>query len=124
MASIIAAGFVSLGIQDRQWLLVGASAGVVFVWWYAFYRVEKGSITLSIVLTGLACCLILLQLDDRRRFVIRNGGWEGPGGVGSPMAFLIGLMFELFWFVFFFLTTMCGLRLLLGRSTPGRPRAS
>jgi len=113
VATFMAAGLVSLGIQDQRWLLVVGSVGVVFLWWYAFYRLEKGSITLSVVVTSLACCFMLLQLNDYRRFVIENGGWERADGYGSPLAFLLNLTMELFWFTFFFVTAMCGLRIAL-----------
>jgi hypothetical protein len=56
---------------------------------------------------------MLLVLYAHRQFVIENKSFEGPHGEGSPLAFLIGLVFSLFWFVYFSIVTMMGVRLML-----------
>jgi hypothetical protein len=113
VVSIVGVGGISLGIQDRRWPLAIISAAVVFLSWYAFYRVEKGAVTLSVMCTGFVCLFILARLYERGRFVIDHGGWERADGYGSPLAFLLGLITELFWLAFFLITTMWGLRIRL-----------
>ncbi len=36
----------------------------------------------------------IFLLGSRLFFIFENGGMEGPDGMGSPMAFLIGFVFE------------------------------
>jgi hypothetical protein len=113
IVSIVCAGILRQGILDRSLLWILIPAGGILLWWFAFYRFEKGSVLLSLIASGLVCCLFLVQLYDRGRFVIRNGGFDSAVNPGSPVAFLMGLAFELFWFLFFLITAMLGLRILL-----------
>lgn len=43
---------------------------------------------------GILFAIGLVFLGLRIEFMVRNGGMEGPGGRGSPLAFLIGFAFE------------------------------
>ena len=100
-----------------RWIVALASTVVCVLWWYGLQRLRTNSPTLSLAIMGLASCLLLIQLYNRRRFVIQNGGWEGPDGFGSPVAFFLALMTEIFLFLCFFTTTMVGVRAVLAQRT-------
>jgi hypothetical protein len=53
-----------VGLKAGNWMLLGASLGPLALGCFFHY--------------------------DRIRFMIENGGMEGPGGYGSPLAFLLG----------------------------------
>ena len=51
----------------------------------------------SLLIKGFAICILVFGgylLYGRLEFIFINGGMEGPDGYGSPLAFLIGLIFE------------------------------
>ncbi len=55
----------------------------------------------SILSRGFALGIFVLGMFlmySRFSFIVENGGMEGPDGVGSPLAFLIGFAFEQLFF--------------------------
>ena len=92
--------------------------------WFAYYDLTCGSIAFSLIVSILGCAFMLFCLNADRLFVIRNKSFEGPHGEGSPLAFLADLVFELFWFVYFSILTMIGVRLMLRDREERRAAAS
>ncbi len=109
-------GALMHAIVGRRAVLALIFAGIIILWWLAFYCLERGKIAVSLAPPSIVAILLLLQLNKRRLFVLRYGGWELPHGSGSPLAFLLGLLFELLLCIYFLVVTMLGLHILLARS--------
>lgn len=85
--------------------------GIPCLWWFAYNGLQKsrkGAHASSLTLVCLMCGLLLTGLIQRQMFVVRNHSMEGPNGEGSPLAFLLGLAFELFFFVLFAIVAWLG----------------
>jgi hypothetical protein len=55
---------------------------------------RKHGLKLAFIGIGVLLAVGLVFLGLRVAFAVENGGLEGPGGLGSPLAFAIGLAFE------------------------------
>lgn len=108
MSGAVAVGFYT---KDAWWILIGVT--VVLLYWIAFYHIEKGSVTSSILPSSLVSCLLLLGINEARLRVIVNGGSRTPDRIESPLAFGLGVAFELFWCLYFFATAMLGLLIVV-----------
>jgi hypothetical protein len=117
ICAIILSVFAFFPFSSGDRLLTLIVVGILFLWWSAYEglcRSIKGSFTFSWSLNILAWCGLLAVLILRMQFVLQSGGsMEGPHGEGSPMAFLIGLTFEVFLFLVFSTMLLLGLRAFL-----------
>lgn len=83
----------------------------------------------SLQLSILAVLLLLAPLSHRfiSRFIFmaENHGMEGPNGLGSPMAFLIGFVTESFFFLPLMFLFITGLIVLFrSKALPNKPKQS
>ena len=111
--------------SDRDLLMAATPAALLCLIWAVFRGVQIGrrdALLVSVVVTGIASGLLLLHLAGRSLFVIQNNSMEGPDGFGSPLAFMIGLVSELFLFILFAATTWFGVGSL--RKTRPEPQQS
>jgi len=70
--------------------------------WLSFWAIKNNKpksffVTFSIV--SAIWLLLLLRTIQRIQFVLVNGGMERADGAGSPLAFLIGVVYEQFFFI-------------------------
>ena len=107
---LIAAVFVSipLALYLLEYVLKGRLFGITLIsgilvtLWGLYYLLRKNmkySFQASFVLVSVCWALLAYQTSRRILFVIENDSLEGEGGRGSPLAFLIGLIFEQFIFL-------------------------
>ena len=91
-------------------------SGVMCLWWFVYSclsRSIKHSFTLSFVLTNVLLLPLVAQTIRRIVFIIVNGGMERADGYGSPMAFLLGVIFEMFYFLPLSFTEAFGILIIL-----------
>jgi hypothetical protein len=72
-------------------------AAFALAWWAAavcLLRDRRGAPAAALGLVAVPWTLALVQTVRRAAFVARTGGLEHPSGRGSPMAFLLGVLFE------------------------------
>ena len=81
--------FVPVLIIGSLWCFAAASL---------FRQARWGFVTARAVLSILLL-LLLVELGRRVVFIIQNGGMDRADGYGSPMAFLLGVFFELAIFI-------------------------
>lgn len=77
-------------------------AAFLLLWWglyWALKREKKHAFVGSFVVIVLFWIPLLYQTGRRLAFVIENDSLEGPGGEGSPPAFLVGLFMEQLFFM-------------------------
>jgi len=107
---LIAAVFVSipLALYLLEFVLKGRLLGIAFissllvVLWGLYHLLCKNikySFQASFALISVCWALLAYQTSRRVLFIIENDSLEGEGGRGSPLAFLIGLIFEQFIFL-------------------------
>jgi hypothetical protein len=123
LISIPSLPFLISGIMSLSLTRVGLWGGILVLWWgsYLYLRNEgKHAFWLSFTLVNLLWWPLLWRTISRILFVMENGGMERADGYGSPMAFLIGLIVEQWFFmpltfVFLFgIFTIRGLRVKTG----------
>jgi hypothetical protein len=72
------------------------------IWWGAYFLLrtnKKYVFSVSLMIVNLFWWPLLVQTIRRMYFVIENDGLEGANGYGSPLAFLLSLTFEQFFFI-------------------------
>ena len=72
-------------------------AGVLILWWCAYFNIRKESkwsFGLSFGLVNLFWWPLLWQTTRRILFIFENGGLDSSDGYGSPLAFLVGMLGE------------------------------
>ncbi len=77
-------------------------SGVMIAYWSIYFLLKnKEKIFFWITFIPIALLWILLFIQELRRviFILENSGMERADGYGSPLAFLIGLFFELIFFI-------------------------
>ena len=84
--------------------LIGTSIDVVILFglWKSnqILRLEKkNAFAISLVIPTIMWLPLLYQIIRRINFIIENGGMERADGYGSPLAFLIGFVAELYLFI-------------------------
>lgn len=122
--SIPCAFLVLVGIWTSNPPHILVWGGVLCLWWLAYFNLRKsrtGSFALSFTITTLVWLPLLVQTCRRIMFVIQNGGMERADGYGSPLAFLIGVTFEQFFFLPLSLVIIIGVKTLLEKRTDDRP---
>lgn len=104
-ALLLAAAVISLpstflivvGIVNLRPGLLLVWSGMMILWWSAYFYVRSDrrfSFWGSFLLVNLFWWPLLVQTIRRIAFVMENDGMEGADGHGSPLAFLIGIVFE------------------------------
>ncbi|MBI5894927.1 MAG: hypothetical protein HZB24_02575 [Desulfobacterales bacterium] len=76
--------------------------GLLMIWWALYWKLrqkKRYAFPLSLAVVLLLWLPLLAQTVRRLSFVIENGALEGPGGLGSPLAFLSGLFMEQLFFI-------------------------
>ena len=95
------------------------SALALFAFWGS-YRLLKArqrfSFSISCIVACMAWMLFLYQIIRRINFMIENNGMERADGYGSPMAFLINFMAEIYFFIPLSIIVIAGLVSLIQRS--------
>ena len=75
----------------------------VFALWILFYKYLKNqkpyAFIVSFSFISLLWTPLLYRTYERVVFIIENGGFERADGYGSPLAFLIGIVFEQIFFI-------------------------
>ncbi len=67
---------------------------------YALLKKEKKyAFGISFAIINIFWWFFLMQAIKRISFLLKNGGMELPNGMGSPLAFLIGMVSELVFFI-------------------------
>ena len=96
--------------------------GVLFAWWFSYVYLCAGkpySFARSFALVNIAWWPFLIQTVRRVLFVIENGGMERADGYGSPLAFLLGVLLEQFFFLPLSFSMIFGIAIIVKR--PGNP---
>lgn len=76
--------------------------GMLALWWLLYWMLEEGKRFAFQLCFGLVLLLwlpLLVQFGGRIHFVLENGSFERPDGLGSPLAFLSGLILEQLFFI-------------------------
>jgi hypothetical protein len=116
LISIPCAFLVLVGIETMRLPHIMVWGGLLCLWWLAYYCLHKstpGSFAFSFVLTNLCWWPLLIQTVRRVVFVVQNGGMDRADGYGSPLAFLMGAVFEQFFFLPLSLVIVFGVAALL-----------
>ncbi|WLQ17070.1 hypothetical protein O5O45_14210 [Hahella aquimaris] len=85
--------------------------GILLSWWGVYYLLKsdkKASFWASLLLVFVFWIPLFWRTYERVKFIIDNGGMERADGYGSPMAFLIGLVTEQFFFIPLTLSAVLG----------------
>lgn len=102
MVSLSSVFFLVVGIFGFNVFNLAFWGGMLLLWWgtYTYLRTGKAfSFWGSFLLINLFWWPLLVQTSRRIWFVIENGGMERADGLGSPLAFLIGLIGEQIFFL-------------------------
>ncbi len=104
-ASIISlpCGFL-LTINIINFNIIGISifVGILSLLWGCFWALRKEiafAFHLSYLLTVIFWLPLGFRTIERISFILTNGGMEKSDGYGSPLAFLLGLTMEQFFFI-------------------------
>ena len=102
IASIIFSFTIGFGLINHNGFQI--LLGIVFfiVTWLIYESVKRNNIVafwLSLVISTIFWFVLLLQTTNRIFFIMENGGMERADGQGSPLAFLIGMVIELLFFI-------------------------
>ena len=98
---------------------LGISALSLFVFWgsYRLLKAKKSfAFATSYIISSIGWLLLLYQIIRRINFMIENNGMERADGYGSPMAFLINFMAEIYFFIPLSIIVIAGLVSLIQRS--------
>ena len=93
---------LAVNLNNFNALGVVVFAGLLSVFWGLYWRLRTGrrfAFAVSFSFVVVLWLLLLYQTIKRINFVLENGGMERPEGQGSPLAFLLGLATEQFFFV-------------------------
>ena len=102
MTSVPCIVFSILGIYSGNFMPPLIPGIIAAIWWGAYFFLrsrKKYAFAISLVIVNLLWWPLLVQTVRRMHFVIANGALEGADGYGSPMVFLVGLLFEQFFFI-------------------------
>ena len=97
----IIASTLSWSTRDSIYFYLYTFLGVV--WGFSILGSIKERFFAPLISIDFSFPVILLGLYFialRINFILENGGMESPDGMGSPMAFLIGFLFELVFLAF------------------------
>ncbi len=95
---ILACLLVALMFEGTQrWVIIGVGGAIAIVVVVLLERRPKWGCVCVIVFASVPLLLCLVQTARRLAFIAHHGGMDSAEEPGSPMAFLIGWVFE--WFV-------------------------
>jgi len=87
-----------------------------FLWVQTYNYLKKQTqkaFIVSFILVNILWLPLLYRTITRVLFMFENGGMERADGYGSPMAFLLGLIFEQIFFIPLTILVMSGLYFIL-----------
>jgi len=96
--TILCLWLVFIGIANGNFVQVGVSVLVCILLWVGAFKAgnrNNRDIAIACGLPALISLPLVYRLFQRVVFVFENGGMERADGYGSPLAFIIGLSFEL-----------------------------
>ena len=91
---------------------------ILLVFWGIYFMVRRNgnySAGFSFAILGVLWSILLIQEISRIVFIIENEGMDSQTEPGSPLAFLLGMVWELIFFVPLSVVLVCGLRLFYRR---------
>ncbi|WP_155237933.1 hypothetical protein [Teredinibacter turnerae] len=100
--TVLCLWFVFVGIAGGNLLQVCIGVLTCFLLWVGSFKASNGNkqgIAISCGIAALLSLPMVSRLIQRVVFVLENGGMEQADGYGSPLAFIIGLSFELVLFL-------------------------
>jgi hypothetical protein len=89
---------VSALSRDPVGIWSNALGAYALAWWMTGAQLRRGhshAPVLALLLIAAPWLAALGQTMLRVAFVLREGDLDGPDGYGSPMAFVLGVVFEL-----------------------------
>jgi hypothetical protein len=111
---------VSALSRDPLGIWSNALGGFALAWWIVGGQLRHGrsrALVPAMLLIALPWAAALAQTMRRIAFVLREGALDGPDGYGSPMAFVLGVVFEQG--LVFIPLTVIAVRLWHARRYPG-----
>ena len=126
MASVPSTFLFWVGIKNLSLSHLFFWGGMLLLWWctYIYLRMDKKfSFWWSFLLINLFWWPLLAQTIRRILFVIENGGMDRADGYGSPMAFLLGLVGEQFFFIPLSIAMTAGIFAIWGSTKTLPPNA-
>lgn len=132
-ALLLAAAVISLpstfliiiGILNLRPGLLLVWSGMLILWWSAYFYVRydrRFSFWGSFLLVNLFWWPLVVQTVRRIAFALENGGMERADGHGSPLAFLIGIVFEQAFFLPLSLALVAGIVVVMQWKMPRATR--
>ena len=126
MASVPSTFLFWVGMKNLSLSHLFFWGGMLMLWWctYIYLRMDKKfSFWWSFLLINLFWWPLLAQTIRRILFVIENGGMDRADGYGSPMAFLLGLVGEQFFFIPLSIAITAGILTIRGSTKTLPPNA-
>jgi len=115
---------LAVNLNNLNALGVAIFAGLLFLFWGLYWLLRTGkrfAFPLSYSFAVVLWISLLYQTIKRIKFVLENGGMERVDGQGSPLAFLLGLTIEQFFFIPLSALVIVGLLQLLMPKKPLEP---
>jgi len=119
ITSIPSAFFIFIGFYNGKAGALLFGFFILLLSWGMYYILKqnkKYSFEISFLLISIFWLLLLIQETKRILFIIENGGMELKNGQGSPLAFLLGVIGELIFFIPLTIAIITGIKYLLTKN--------
>jgi len=94
--------FIFIGLTKMDIKMVAIFVGLMVAYWSVYFQLKKEKkyfFWISFVPILLMWIILFMQEIRRILFIFENGGMDKATGEGSPLAFLLGMSFELIFFI-------------------------
>ena len=94
--------FIFIGLTKMDIKMVTVFLGIMIIYWSVYFQLKKEKkyfFWISFVPILFLWILLFIQEIRRVLFIFENIGMEKANGLGSPLAFLLGMSFELILFI-------------------------
>jgi len=94
--------FIFIGLTKMDIKMIAIFVGIMVIYWSIYFQLKnekKYFFWISFVPIVLVWVILFVQEIRRVLFIFENGGMDKTTGEGSPMAFLLGMFFELMFFI-------------------------
>jgi hypothetical protein len=94
--------FIFLGIVNASLWHILFWGIILGLWWIPFVLLRRNagrSFLISFLVANLFWWPLLIQTSRRIHHIAATGSLEGPGGMGSPVAFLLQMVIEQWFFI-------------------------